>query len=64
MTATTLLLGFSIIGGSGSSAFAAAEQQTPEQIMRAIGDKYSVGEILSDEDAELVKNMLCKLDQN
>jgi hypothetical protein len=50
-----LLLGISIAGGGTSPVFAATKKQNPQQIMREIGDKYKVGEVLSDEDAELVK---------
>ncbi|GAB1532754.1 MULTISPECIES: hypothetical protein [Brevibacillus] len=53
--ATALLLGVSVTGGGISPVFATSVQQSPQQIMRLIGDKYQVGEVLSDKDAELVK---------
>lgn len=52
---TALLLGISITGGGTSPVFAATEQQSPQQILREIGDKYKVGQVLSDEDAKLVE---------
>lgn len=54
--ATAFLLGISITGSGTSTVIAATEQQYPQQqIMREIGDKYKVGEILSEEDAKLLK---------
>lgn len=56
---SAVLLGLLITGGGSNPAFA-EEQQSPQQVMREIGDKYEVGEILSDKDAELVKKYAFK----